>query len=134
MAKENEAEVRKVVVDWTKAIADKDRKGILANHADELLMFDFVKIESGLKAYDKTWDFFFQDLRGPVEFTPSNIKVTAGDDVAFVSCEIHCDGTTGGSLDLRLTVGLEKRDGKWVIAHEHHSMPSTEERFVEPKR
>ena len=134
MSSKNAAEVQKLVVDWTKAIASNDRRGILANHAEDLLMFDFVEIEKGLTAYDRTWDFFFRDLRGPVQFTPSNIKVTAGEDVAFLSCQIHCDGTSGGSLDLRLTVGLEKRDGKWLIVHEHHSMPSTEQRFVDSQR
>jgi ketosteroid isomerase-like protein len=35
---------------------------------------------------------------------------------------------SGGSdfepLDFRLTVGLKKIDGRWVIVHEHHSIPS----------
>jgi ketosteroid isomerase-like protein len=25
---------------------------------------------------------------------------------------------------LRLTIGLRKEDGQWVVAHEHHSFPS----------
>ena len=26
---------------------------------------------------------------------------------------------------LRLTLGLRKEQGRWVVAHEHHSFPST---------
>jgi ketosteroid isomerase-like protein len=26
---------------------------------------------------------------------------------------------------LRLTVGLRKEDGRWLVAHEHHSFPDT---------
>lgn len=37
-------------------------------------------------------------------------RVTAGEDVAFVSCRTPCDGTSAGPLDFRLTMGFEKRD------------------------
>jgi ketosteroid isomerase-like protein len=26
--------------------------------------------------------------------------------------------------NLRLTVGLRKQDGRWVVSHEHHSFPA----------
>jgi ketosteroid isomerase-like protein len=29
-------------------------------------------------------------------------------------------------LDFRLTVGLRKIDGRWVITHEHHSVPAVD--------
>ncbi|KAB1083846.1 nuclear transport factor 2 family protein [Neorhizobium galegae] len=64
-------------------------------------------------------------------YAPTNLAITAGQDVAFVTCEVHCDGTSAGPLDFRLTIGLERQDGEWVITHEHHSMPTTEERFIE---
>ena len=54
----------------------------------------------------------------------------ASDDVAFASCLIHCDGTSAGPLDLRLTVGLRKIDGDWTVIHEHHSVPTREDRFL----
>lgn len=56
----------------------------------------------------------------------------AGDDVAFASCLIHCEGTSAGALDLRLTVGLRKIRDEWIVMHEHHSVPSIEERFTNP--
>jgi ketosteroid isomerase-like protein len=28
-------------------------------------------------------------------------------------------------LDFRLTVGLRKIDGRWVVTHEHHSIPAS---------
>jgi ketosteroid isomerase-like protein len=63
---------------------------------------------------------------------PSELQVTTGSDVAFASCLIHCDGTSAGPLDLRLTVGLRKIDGEWTITHEHHSVPTIEARFLPP--
>ena len=36
------SEVENVLRAWTNAIASHDREGILANHGEDLLMFDFV--------------------------------------------------------------------------------------------
>jgi ketosteroid isomerase-like protein len=48
--------------------------------------------------------------------------------MAFVSAATRCPGSeTSGKdveLDFRLTIGLRKSDGQWVIVHEHHSVPA----------
>ena len=95
-------------------------------------MFDFPGTVKGLDACDKTWDFFFADLLGPISFVPREIAVTASDDVALASCMVHCVGTSGGHVDSRLTTGLRKTGGKWVIVHEHHLVPTKEERLTGP--
>jgi ketosteroid isomerase-like protein len=125
--------IRFLIENWARAISSGDRKGIVAHHSPSLLMFDFPPhIVRGLDEYNKTWDFFYDSPKGPISFVPSELEVTAGTDVAFASCLIHCDGTSGGPLDLRLTVGLRKLDGEWIITHEHHSVPTIEERFLPP--
>ena len=97
-------------------------------------MFDLPPgLVRGIDAYDRTWDFFFTAPKGPISFVPNNLEVTAGGDVAFASCLIRCEGTSGGRVDLRLTVGLRKIAGEWTIMHEHHSVPSLEARFSDPK-
>lgn len=128
----NESEVRVVIEDWARAVSTGDRKMILAHHSRDLLMFDFPDIVRGLDAYDKTWDFFFADPLGLISYVPRDIKVTAGEDMAFASCLVHCDGTSAGPVDFRLTTGLRKVGGEWVIVHEHHSVPTKEERFIGP--
>ena len=128
----DERAVRERVEHWARSVGAGDRRGILAHHAENLLMFDFPNSVRGLDAYARTWDFFYADPRGPIRFEPREIEVTAGDQVAFASCLVHCDGTSAGPLDFRLTTGLRKIDGAWVIVHEHHSLPTTEERFIGP--
>jgi ketosteroid isomerase-like protein len=127
-----ENEVRAIVQNWAKAISQGDRAAILAHHSPDLLMFDIPATVKGLAAYDKTWDFFFTDPLGPITFVPREMVVSASDDVAFVSCMVQCEGTSGGHVDFRLTTGLRKTGGKWPIVHEHHSVPTKEERFIGP--
>src|SRR5688572_25670290 len=122
MSNTAETEVRQLIENWAQAISNGDRDEILARHADDLLMFDFPAVVRGLKAYERTWDFFFDKPKGPISFVPRDLEVTAGEDVAFASCLIRCEGTSGGLVELRLTTGLRRIDGQWTITHEHHSV------------
>lgn len=131
MSKSETRRIEGIVRDWARSVSAGDRKGIVARHSEDVLMFDFPNTVEGLDAYDGTWDFFYADPRGPIIFEPRDVRVAAGEDVAFLTCNVHCDGTSAGPLDFRLTVGLEKRGDGWVITHEHHSMPTIEERFID---
>jgi ketosteroid isomerase-like protein len=134
MASKEEGRVREIIEGWADAISRQDRAGILANHHRNLLMFDFPSTVRGIDEYDRTWDFFFAAPLGPISFVPRELDVTVGDDVAFASCHIRCEGTSAGVVELRLTVGLRKIDGAWIITHEHHSVPTVERRFRDPAR
>lgn len=133
MTESNTEHISNMIRSWAQAISSGDREGILAHHSQDILMFDFPPhIVRNISEYNQTWDFFYDSPLGKISFTPREIEVTAGEEVAFATCQIHCDGTSAGPLDLRLTVGLRKIDGDWVIIHEHHSIPTTEERFLPP--
>jgi ketosteroid isomerase-like protein len=127
----DEIQVKELIERWAKAISTGDRPGILAHHASNMLMFDFPPVlVRGIEAYNRTWDFFFANPKGPISFIPNELQVHAGNEVAFASCLIHCEGTSAGPVDLRLTVGLRKIDGEWTVIHEHHSVPTVENRFL----
>jgi ketosteroid isomerase-like protein len=130
----HDGQVLEMVRNWSDAVSRGDRDAIRAHHAEDLLMYDFADTARGIEAYDRAWDFFFERQRGPITFAPSNMQATAGERTAFVTCDVHCDGTAAGPLDFRLTVCLERRKGNWVIAHEHHSLPTTDERFIDPSK
>jgi uncharacterized protein (TIGR02246 family) len=125
-----EAEVRQLVTEWADAVRRKDLAGILRHHAPDVLMFDVPPpLQSkGIDAYRQTWDLFFSWSHEPVVFDILEMSVTAGDDVAFVAAVMRCSGreTTGEDIELqfRLTVGLRKTEGQWIVLHEHHSIPA----------
>jgi uncharacterized protein (TIGR02246 family) len=128
----DEAAVRDVIEAWAEAIRRKNYAGILQNHSPDFVMFDvpppFKSV--GLEAYRKTWDLFFSWSSDPVGFEIHEMDVTAGADVAFAIATIGCAGPGSDgkpeALDFRLTVCLKKIDGRWMIAHEHHSVPATD--------
>jgi uncharacterized protein (TIGR02246 family) len=128
----DEVAVRDLIEAWADAVRRKDYDGILESHAADFVMFDvpppFKSV--GLDAYRKTWDVFFSWSRDPVLFEIQEMGVTAGADVAFAFATMRCEGPGAAgkpeALDFRLTIALRKIDGRWMIAHEHHSVPATD--------
>jgi uncharacterized protein (TIGR02246 family) len=126
----DEAAVRAVVETWIAAIRRKDMPGILQNHSADLVMFDVPPPfqSRGIQEYRATWDLFFSCSSDPVRFDVTEMAITAGADVAFVVAAMRCAGPGADgepeSLDFRLTIGLRKIDGRWIITHEHHSVPA----------
>jgi uncharacterized protein (TIGR02246 family) len=124
------AAIRELVEGWARAVRAKDLKGILASHSPEILMFDVPPpLESkGIDAYSKTWDLFFSWAHDPVIFDFNEMEITAGKDVAYVTALMQCAGTERHGerirLEFRLTIGLRKMGGQWIVMHEHHSIPA----------
>ena len=125
------AAIRKLVEGWANAVRTKDLNGILASHSPEILMFDVPPpIQSkGIESYKRTWDRFFSWFRDSGVFDVSEINVTAGKKVAFVTALMRCAGTEANGerteLGFRLTIGLRKIGDQWIVMHEHHSIPAS---------
>ncbi len=123
--------IRALIENWAKAVRAKDLAGILAHHSADVLMFDVPPPfqSRGIEAYTKTWDLFFSMQPEPVAFDIRHMDIVAGADVAFVAALMQCEELDKNGqkikLDFRLTVGLCKIDGHWLIVHEHHSVPAT---------
>jgi uncharacterized protein (TIGR02246 family) len=127
----NEAEIRALIERWATSVHTGDMKGVLADHAEDVVMFDVPPPEKGVRgidAYRETWPPFFEWQKHGAVFEIVSLDVTAADDVAFAHALLRCGTKEELEKDpanrLRLTVGLRKVDGRWVVSHEHHSFPA----------
>ena len=129
---DDEVAIREVIAAWAASVRRRDMAGILSNHAPDILMFDVPPPfqTKGIEAYEKTWEMFFSWTDDAIPFDVAEMSVTAGADVAFAVARMHCaePGPDGRSkpLEFRLTVGLRKIQGRWIITHEHHSVPAAD--------
>ena len=127
-----ETAIRHVVESWTAAVRRRDFEGILQNHASDIVMFDVPPPfqSRGIEAYKESWNLFYSWTNQAIPFDIREMDITAGSDVAFAVATMGCaePGADGKpkSLDFRLTVGLRKIDGRWIITHEHHSVPASD--------
>jgi uncharacterized protein (TIGR02246 family) len=126
----DEAEIRALIERWSKAVRDEDRAEIRKDHDAHILMFDVPPPfqSRGIEEYMATWDLFLSCVEKPVTFNFTEVAVTAGTDVAFATAIGHCVNIDKAGqrepLKFRLTMGLCKMGGKWIITHEHHSLPA----------
>jgi len=120
----NENQIRSLIENWAKAVRNGDMKGIIAHHTDDIIMFDvpFPLQSKGIDEYKKTWDLFFKySPGGEGSFNITELKIISGENIAFAHGLLLIGGEKSPSC--RLTIGLKKIGGKWLIAHEHHSAP-----------
>ena len=127
----DEKEILALIERWSKAVREEDRTAIRQDHDANILMFDVPPPASsrGIQDCMDTWETFFDSAEKPVVFHFTNVEINAGSDVAFLTAVGHCVTTDKDGqrepLDFRLTMGLRKsEDGRWIITHEHHSLPA----------
>ena len=125
-----EAEIRTLLERWVAAVHAGDMDTVLADHADDIVMFDVPPPDDGVRgidAYREVWPPFFAWQAAGACFELVALEVTAGSDVAFAHALLRC-GAPSDLADrpdqrLRLTIGLVRRDDRWTVTHEHHSFP-----------
>ena len=124
----DEQQVRDLIERWASAVHDGDLTTVLADHSPDIVMFDVPPPEQGVRgieAYRETWPGFFEWQASGAVFEIESLDVTAGADVSFAFALLRCGTPADFDRDpehrLRLTLGLAKREGRWVVTHEHHS-------------
>ena len=117
-----EAEIHALLDNWVSAVRAHDLEAILKHRSQDIVMFDVPEPlqAKGIDAYRDTWKLYFGD-EGSRVFELRETNVVAGDEVAWVHAILRC--TISPNPAGRLTMGLRKLDGQWVVEHEHHSFP-----------
>ena len=129
----DETAIRTLITEWAEAVDAGDLRGVLAAHSDDIVMFDVPPPAAGVRgiaAYRHAWPPFFEWQAAGAHFDIVSLDVIAGDGVAFAHGLLRCGTEDELRRDaenlLRLTVGLRKEGGRWVVTHEHHSFPVKE--------
>ena len=129
----DDEKIRRTIEQWAEAIRSQDVDGVVAAHTDDIVMFDVPPPYNGLRgidAYRDCWPDFFEFIATGAVFELVELDVTSGDDVAFAYALLRCGKPEEFAVNpdnrLRMTMGLRKVGGNWLIAHEHHSFPLTD--------
>jgi uncharacterized protein (TIGR02246 family) len=118
-----------IIADRVRAVTSKDAVALAAPHSSDVVLYDVLgplqaegrdaeedRVRSWLDGYD-----------GPIDYKITDLAVVTGDDVAFAHYLVHLAGTlkSGGIVDMwtRATVCFRRREGRWLITHEHNSAP-----------
>lgn len=113
------------------AAKSKDVDKIMSYYApdESLLVFDVTPPRQyvGAKAYRKDWEDFFAAYPGPAEAEISDLSVTADRTLGYARLITHFTATDKdgqkAEMTVRTTDVFRKIGGKWLIVHEHNSVP-----------
>jgi uncharacterized protein (TIGR02246 family) len=128
----DEQQIRALLEAWATAVHEGDLDTVLSDHAPDIVMFDVpppYEGVRGIRAYRDSWLPFFGWQASGAVFEIESLDVVAGTDVAFAYGLLRCGTSAELARDpqqrLRLTIGLRKTGGRWVVLHEHHSFTDT---------
>jgi uncharacterized protein (TIGR02246 family) len=128
----NQTEIRQLLARWEKAFHAKDVAGVMAVYGAgaSVVAFDVVPPLRivGAEPYRKNYEEFFAMYEGPLDVEFRELRIVAGNEVAFLHCLERISGTLKGGqkseIWARVTSGLRKTKGKWLIVHDHVSVPA----------
>jgi uncharacterized protein (TIGR02246 family) len=130
-AANDEAEIRQLLDHWAKAFHAKDLNGIMSIYepGGALVSYDLVPPlqYAGFEAYKKDYQEFLDQFQGPVDIEYRDLKIFAGDTVAFSRGLERMTGAlkNGQQFDawVRFTECYRKTHGRWLAIHDHISVP-----------
>jgi uncharacterized protein (TIGR02246 family) len=128
----NEAEIKALVDRWAKVFEVHDLDAIMALYApgDAVIAYDVVPPlqYKGKEAYRNDYAEFLSQYDGPIRVEFRDMRVVSSGDVGFVHALERFSGKlkSGQQSDLwiRATSGVRKMNGKWLIVHDHISVPA----------
>ena len=112
------------------AIRDKDLDQLMTFYDRDVEVFDLRASLNvvGVGAYRNNFEHWFGLFDGPLGFELHNLRIVAGEPTAFCHYLALITGARlGGRISgywVRGTTGFERRDGEWLITHEHISQPA----------
>jgi uncharacterized protein (TIGR02246 family) len=123
------AQIRERMEALAQALRAKDINALMAHYAPGIVTFDLrppLQVQ-GVDAYRKNFEAWFASVQGPIDYEIRDLRITMSDDIAFCHSLSHVKSTrtTGERADywVRVTSGLQKMNGQWMVTREHVSVP-----------
>ena len=126
----DEADIRQRIDKLAEAIRAMDLEDAMSIYAPDIVSFDIEPPLQHLRAEAKrkNWAGAFATYQRPLGYEIRDLTITLVDDVAFAHSLNRISGTlkNGNRTDfwLRSTICFRKIDGKWLIVHDHVSVPA----------
>lgn len=123
------SQLRSLIEAWAEAVRAKDIDAVMRHYAPDVVVFDvmpplFVK---GAEAYRRHWQGWFDALEGQADFQFVELHLEVSGDLAYCFSvnRLRARYRDGAKHDAqtRATVCFRKIDGRWLVVHEHASVP-----------
>lgn len=124
-----EAQIRQTIENWVDALRAKDVDRMMSNYTPDILVFGVTPPlqYKGATEYRKKWQEMFDSIKGAIGYEVRDLTITTRGDIAFSHCLSRISERVkyeNANLPwIRVTLCLQKMDGRWMVTHEHASVP-----------
>jgi uncharacterized protein (TIGR02246 family) len=129
MSSNAQMQIQQQLDSWAAACRAKDVARIISHYAEDVVAYDAVGPLQfqGRAAYQAHWQACMEMCSGPGVFEIHQPSFLLSGELAVVHYLCHCGGTDEqGEMHsswLRVSQCFRLQGGRWLIAHEHFSMP-----------
>ena len=128
-------EVYQTLESFSEAVRNGDIDNIMSYYSDDVIAYDMMPpLEFiGKEHYQKSWqDYFSNQLKFPIQFNYEKQKIFINGDLSFTHALVHMVGEPENGekkieMWMRNTTCFKKFGDKWLITHEHNSIPIDKE-------
>ena len=127
----NDSEIRALLDRRVDACRAKDIDLLMSLHSPDIVYYDVVlPVQfAGSDEVRRNFKRWFDEYDGPIGLETYDLNIAMGADVAFAHM-LHVDGGTRnngveGAIWIQSTVCCRRSGDKWLITHEHISLPGT---------
>jgi ketosteroid isomerase-like protein len=126
----DQTEIRAVIEGRADTLQTGDVKALLAYYAPQVVQFSLAPpLRQKTDAQDpEPMERWLATFEAPPKREVTELEITVGGDVAYATSLDCLTATPKGmpdsfSLWYRTTLGLRRIDGRWLVTHEHQSVP-----------
>ena len=123
-------EIREVIEARSARLAAGDVQATLAHHAAQVLAFTLAPplAERTDSSDPEPLERWLDTFEAPPRREITQLEITTAGDVAFATSIDSMTATPKGGTEeftlwYRVTLGLRRIDGRWLVTHEHESVP-----------
>jgi len=123
-----DARIRQHIDSLARALRGKDVDALMRHYSPDIVTYDLMPLECrGASAYRKNFVAWFASVQGPIDYEMRELEIEASGDIAVCHHLAHVRSTrnSGEKNDywVRVSAGLRRLDGRWLVVHEHVSLP-----------
>ena len=124
-----QSDVRALLVNWSEAARTKNIDRLMSLYSPDIVYFDVVPPlhYTGSAAVRGNFLRWFDGYKDSIGLEIRDVNILAGEDIAVAHTLIRASGTLKDGREVgywvRATVCCQRSDRRWLIAHEHVSLP-----------
>ncbi|PGH45878.1 DUF4440 domain-containing protein [Micromonospora sp. WMMA1996] len=122
-------ELRELIEERVAAVARRDAETLAAHQAADVLAFNVLpplRLRGADQVAPQTRAWFDAYADGP-GYEVRDLQVDADGDLGYCAFLYHVTGRLRSGMDVsmwvRATLVCRRRDGRWVVVHDHESIP-----------